>query len=201
MNIFSNPNEMIKFARNFINNRINSLEKDVKYCLTESNSSIQYAPFPALLYCFSTIDLLGSLLEGDASRKADTTNNSKRYMKCFMNYTTDQADLLVYMFRHKLVHLAQTQFVYTDKSGRKITWRYYHDNPEKHLKIEELDIALNITSTYNIHTTHQFNLGIMQFMFDIKDSVLKPNGYPNALETNPTLQTNFVNAIEQIYQN
>ena len=64
MTIFANPNEMIKFARDFVKNRIYSLEKDVKYCLTESNFPIQYAPFPALLYCFSTIDLLGSLLEG-----------------------------------------------------------------------------------------------------------------------------------------
>ena len=77
MKFFTDANEVIKFSREFVTNCINSLEKDVKYCLMETNSSIQYAPFPALLYCFSTIDLLGSLLEGDASRKSHTTNNSK----------------------------------------------------------------------------------------------------------------------------
>jgi len=69
------------------------------------------------------------------------------------------------------------------------------------LRIDELNIPINITSTYNIYATYQFNLGIMQFMLDIKDSVFRPHGYLDALETTPALQTNFVNAIEQIYQN
>ena len=167
----------------------------------ETNCPIRYATFPALLYYFSTIDLLGSLLEGDASRKAVTTNNSKRYMKCFMNYAIERTNLLIDIFRHKLVHLAQPQFVYTDNQGKKITWRYYHNNPENHLRIDELDITINVTSTYNIYATHQFNLDIMHFMLDIKDSVERPNGYLEAIETTPSLQTNFVNAIEQIYQN
>jgi hypothetical protein len=201
MKFFSDANEVIKFSTEFVKNRINSLEKDVKYCLMDSNSPMQYAPFPALLYCFATIDLLGSLLEGDASRKSDTTNNSKRYMKMFMNYTIEQTNLLIDIFRHKLVHLAQPQFVYIDNHGKKITWRYYHDNSEKHLRIDELDITINVTFTYNIYASYQFNLGIIQFVLDIKDSVLRPNGYLNALETTPFLQTNFVKAIEQIYQN
>ena len=131
MKFFSDHNEVIKFSRGFVNNRINSLEKDVQYCLLKNNFPNKYAPFPALLYYFSTIDLLGSLLEGDASRKADATNNSKRYMKMFMNYTIEQTSLLIDIFRHKLVHLAQPKFVYTDNQGKKITWIYYHDNSQK----------------------------------------------------------------------
>src|SRR5215217_3637812 len=122
MNLFSDVNDLIKYSRKFVKDRINSLEKDVKYCLIETNFPIKYAPFPALLYCFSTIDLLGSLFEGDASGTADTTNNSKRYMKFFMNYTKEQSDLLIDIFRHKLVHLAQPKFVYTDNKGKKFTW-------------------------------------------------------------------------------
>jgi hypothetical protein len=201
MKFFSDHNEIIKFSRDFVKNRINSLEKDVRYCLRETNFPIQYAPFPALLYCFATIDLLGALLEGDASENAQTKNNSIRYMNCFMNYTKEQANLLIRIFRHKLVHLARPKFVYTDNNqGKKIIWRYYHDNPEKHLRIEELDSTINITSTYKIHATHQFNLGIMQFMVDIKDSVERPNGYLHTLEITSDLQTKFVKAIEQIYE-
>ena len=201
MNFFANPNEMINFSRDFVRDRINSLEKDVQYCLMENNSPKQYAPFPALLYCFSTIDLLGSLLEGDASRKADTTNNSKRYMKWFMNYTIEQTNLLIGIFRHKLVHLGQPKPVYTDKQGKKFTWIYHHNDAEKHLKIEEVHLSISITSTYSIQVTHQFNISIMQYMFDIKDSVERSTGYLNALETTPALQTTFINAIEQIYSN
>jgi hypothetical protein len=199
MNIFANPNEMIKFARDFVKNRIYSLEKDVKYCLRESSSPVKYAPYPALLYCFSTIDLLGYLLKGDI--ESGTTINSKRYMKGFMNYTTEQTDLLINIFRHKLVHLAEPKFVYRDTKKRNITWKYYHDDAENHLKIEEVNLTINITSTYSIHATHRFNIGIMQLMDNIKDSVERSTGYLDTLETTPNLQNNFSNAIEQIYQN
>jgi hypothetical protein len=165
----------------------------------DNNSPAQYAPFPALLYCFSTIDLLGSLFEGDASRKADTTNNSKRYMRRFMNYTLEQTNLLIDIFRHKLVHLAQQKIVYTDNQSKKFTWIYHHNDAEKYLKIEEVNLSISITSTYSIQVTHQCNIGIMQFMLDIKDSVERSRGYLNALETTPALQTNFINTTEQIY--
>jgi hypothetical protein len=195
---------MIKFSRGFVEERIKSLEKDVQYCLRENNSPIQYAPFPALLYCFSTIDLLGSLLEGDASKGAHTTDNSSRYMICFMKYTIEQTHLLINIFRHKLVHLAQPNPIYTDKStGKKYAWRYFHDNSEKHLKIEEVNQgnpSTCITSTFSIKFTHEFNISIMQFMIDIKESVEQPNGYLHTLKTNPGLQTKFIKAIEQIYQ-
>jgi hypothetical protein len=71
-----------------------------------------------------------------------------------MNYTKEQTTFLIETFRHKLVHLARPQPVHPDNSqGKKFTWRYHHDNREKHLMIEELDITINITSTYNIHAT------------------------------------------------
>ena len=38
MKFFSDPNEIIKFSRKFVGNRIDSLEKDVRYCLRENNN-------------------------------------------------------------------------------------------------------------------------------------------------------------------
>jgi hypothetical protein len=106
MSYFVNGNELIKFARDFVTNRINSLEKDVKYCLQEpyNSSTPIYAPFPAMIFCLSTIDLLGALNAGDARRKGNTVRNSKNYMQRFMNYTGEQSFLLIEIFRHKLIH-------------------------------------------------------------------------------------------------
>jgi hypothetical protein len=113
---FSETNELIQFARKFINNRVDSLEKDVSHCLRKP-----FAPFPAILYCFSTIDLLGALYAGQGAEKdpatgnkVNTTANSKRYMEKFMNYTEEQRHLLMDIFRHKLVHLAQPKAVIKD---------------------------------------------------------------------------------------
>ena len=204
MNHFSEQNELIKVARDFVRNRIDSLEKDVRYCLRDKPqpSSPLDAPFPALLYCFSTLDLLGSLSEGDASRNAKTPDNSKNYAQRFMNYTEEQSNLLIQIFRHKLVHLAQPKFVYHDSvKSRAITWRYYHDNQEEHLKIEKLppNSKITITSSWEIPVGYEFRVGIIQFMNDIKNSVERPGGYLHSLETIPDLQDRFKKAIEQIY--
>lgn len=141
MNHFSEQNELVKFARDLVRNRIDSLEKDVTYCLRDQAQppSAPYAPFPALLYCFSTLD--------------KTPYNSKNYAQRFMNYTEEQSNLLIQIFRHKLVHLAQPKFVYHDSvKSRDITWRYYHDNQEEHLKIDKLppNSKITITSSWEI---------------------------------------------------
>jgi hypothetical protein len=40
MSYFVNNNELIKFARDFVTNRINLSDKVVKYCLQEPDSSL-----------------------------------------------------------------------------------------------------------------------------------------------------------------
>jgi hypothetical protein len=153
------------------------------YCVQEPSdlSSAAYPPFPALLYCFSTIDLLGSLYAGDASRSADTVNNSKKYAQHFMNYTEEQSHLMIQIFRHKLVPLAQPKFVYQDRSkSRRVTSTYLHDDREKHLRIEKLppNSKIVVTSDWDIPIDHVFMIGILQFMNDIKNSTERPSGLP-----------------------
>ena len=70
---FKNQTDLLDFARKFLRQRIMSLNKDVKHCLREP-----YAPFPAILYCFSTIDLLGALYQGQAEKKI--TIRTKAYL-------------------------------------------------------------------------------------------------------------------------
>jgi len=51
----------------------------------------------------------------------------------------------------------------------------------------------------SIPVIHEFNISIMDFVRDIKDSVNSPNGYLDLLEKTPYLQDRFEMAIEQIY--
>jgi len=122
MRRFAQQTELITHARDHIENRVNSLEKDVRHCLQG-----ELAPFPAILYCFSTIDLLGAFVCGRADKKAPTTAQSIHYMTSFMGYTTENANLLLNLFRHKLVHLAQPDPI-VRRDSELITWRYYHNN-------------------------------------------------------------------------
>ncbi len=84
MKCFADTNELLRFAKTFLDERVDSLQKDVSHCLQEP-----YSPFPALLYCFATVDLLGALLEGNAKRIRKSTDHSKAYMERFMYYTEE----------------------------------------------------------------------------------------------------------------
>ncbi|MFH1282154.1 MAG: hypothetical protein ABII27_00640, partial [bacterium] len=169
--------------------------KDITHCLSEP-----YAPFPAILLCFATIDLLGALSNGDASRKAKTSEQSADYMKKYMNYTDEQAQLFIKIFRHKIVHLAQPKAV-TEYNGKKVTWRYWHNNAEHHLNLSKLKeaVEVSITSAYSIKADYEFEISIMHIVKDISNSVKKPEGYLHSLETNVDLQDRFEKAISEIY--
>lgn len=192
---FAEQRELIKFAKDFIKERIDSLNKDVHHCLQEP-----FAPFPALLYCFSTIDLLSALYEGDATRNVPTTRLSAEYMQRFMNYTEEQSRLLQKLFRHKIVHLAQPKTVVKDNS-RLICWRYWHENQKHHLKLVKLPQGskFHVTSSWKISCDYEFNVSISHLVNDIRNSVESPNGYLASLQKIPDLQDRFEKAITQIY--
>lgn len=119
MPVFASQSELETFAERFIKPRLEAL-KDTQHCLTPP-----YAPFPAILLCFSTIDLLGALAAGNAGPRAPPTAQSVAYMRCFMNYSADQAELLQKLYRHKLVHLAQPKTAVAH-SGKMVTWCHEH---------------------------------------------------------------------------
>lgn len=195
MRRFAEQKELIRFAKDFIKERIDSLDKDVFHCLQEP-----FAPFPALLYCFSTIDLLGALYAGDATKNAPTTRQSADYIQRFMNYTAEQSRLLQSLFRHKIVHLAQPKAIIEDNS-RLISWRYWHESQEHHLKLVKLpqDSKVQVTSSWAISCDYELNISISHLAKDIRDSIESSNGYLASLQKTPDLQDRFEKAIEQIY--
>jgi hypothetical protein len=201
---FPDKNELKRFARYFLKERLDSLQKDVIHCLQQP-----YAPFPAILYCLSTIDLLGALNAGQASKKdpktnkhVDTTANSKQYMRQYMGYTDDQINILVDLFRHKLVHLAQPRPCIS-YNNKVVVWEYVHNYTTKHLLLEEAppNSKIQIKSDWSISVQQIFTIGIMQLKDDIQDSVYRHRGYLDLFERNTSnLQDMFEKAIEEIYQ-
>jgi hypothetical protein len=83
MRRLAHQNELVRYASDFVENRVNSLESDARHCLPEDPNDKRIAPFPIHLYCFATIDLLGALMSGRADRKAPTTEQSIQYMTKF----------------------------------------------------------------------------------------------------------------------
>jgi hypothetical protein len=145
---FVQQNELVRHARGFVENRVNSLESDAKHCLPEDPHDERIAPFPILLYCFATIDLLGALMSGRADRKAPTPEQSIQYMTSYMGYTNENAKILLDLFRHKLVHLAQPNPIIR-RDPEVITWRYHHNNSQLFATLDYfLEIGIKLKSIY-----------------------------------------------------
>lgn len=202
LNRFPDQNELKRFARNFVKERIESLQKDVIHCLQPP-----FAPIPAMLYSLATVDLLGALRAGQASKKdpltganVNTKKNSETYMQLFMGYTQEQTELILEIFRHKLVHLAQPRPLYSYKN-KTVVWQYVHENTPNHLILEDLSSPTKflIKSDWPVNIDQVFTLGITQFVQDIRDSVLRHGGYLDRLETDTTILDNFRKAIEETF--
>ena len=201
---FPDKNELRRFARRFVKERMDSLEKDVIHC-----SQQPFAPFPAILYCMSTIDLLGALSAGQGSKKRSKNKQECRYYskfkelhEQFMGYTDEQASLVADLFRHKLVHLAQPKPC-VSYNNNVVAWQYDHDYTTKHLILENAspDAKIQIKSDWSITISQIFTIGIMQLKDDIHDSVYRHGGYLDQFESNTNkLQSMFEKAIIEIYQ-
>jgi hypothetical protein len=196
MGAFADTAELVQFTRVFLRDRTDSLQRDVLVCTHAAT-----AAFPAILYCLSTIDLLGALLGGDAKSSSGVSDRAKAYARRFMHYSVDQCDLLWGVFRHKIVHLAQPNPVKLFK-GKKTTWGYWHDDAGHHLTLVPLDPALREirASGLLIEAEQRFEISIRHLGVDIVDSINAPGGYLHTLASDPDLQDKFTKAITEIHE-
>ena len=196
MAAFADTDELIQFARTFLRDRTESLQRDVRVCTHGAT-----AAFPAILYCFSTIDLLGALFGGDAESQKGMTGRSKEYARRFMHYSDDQCLLLWDVFRHKIVHLAQPNPVKEFKC-KKTSWGYWHNDGEHHLKLVPIAPPIHkaVTSGLSIDAEQRFEFSFHHLVLDIVDSVHLPGGYLHTLASDKVLQDKFTTAVGQIYK-
>jgi hypothetical protein len=195
---FANTQDLLKLAKDFIDRRMSSLKNDVNHCIKTE----PYAPYPALIYCFSNIDLLGALSAGKAGKSANITQQSKNYMKHFMGYTEGQSALLQCIFRHNLVHLAEPLLSVIEYKSRRIAWQYNHYNLVNHLIFIPAATTNNhvqITPNWSIEFDEIFEISILGLAEDVVKSVYKDDGYLQKLEKDNSLQTHFEEAIENIH--
>ncbi len=197
-------NSTVTNARRLLKERIDSLMKDVSYCILDNKNHERWpAAFPALLYCFSTIDLLGCLywkctLSNKNQQKKcldeysnGVTNKSFNYMMDFMHYPELESKLIQKVFRHKIVHLAQPS-PSQKYAGKEYSWAYSHNDRSKHLKI-----FVEPTMQVSI-----FHISIWSLTEDISDSVFGSTGYLGKLADDTPeghdLREKFNNAYKEI---
>jgi len=184
----------MSFANKFVvDDRLNSLENDVYRCVPrvqDKSEGTEYAPFPALLYCFSIIDLLGALYAGNA-RSGQTVKNSENYMKDFLKYPLDKLQLFQKIYRHKIVHLSQPKSAMSH-NNQIIAWKHDENDLSKHLTISLIPRTVDIYGKAKIQRDGLYIVSTWALKNDIKDSVLRSgDGYLARLSTDIDLQKKF----------
>ena len=151
------------------------------------------------MYCFSIIDLLGSLHAGNA-RSGKTTDNSAKYVEKYLNYPKNKAQLLQKIYHHKIIHLSQPKPAMLHNKPI-IAWRHDENEPSKHLTIVPTSGNVDLSARLGqIHCDAQYIVSIRVLKEDIKNSVIRSkDGYLEDLRGNTDLQNKFVIAINQIY--
>jgi hypothetical protein len=202
--MFLDSNSLVNYAEKFLKERLDSLWSDVNKCLSSG------CAFPALLYCFSVVDLMGALSCGYATDGSHSRGNFKEYMIKFMKngsttprerYTNEQADLLLEIYRHKIVHLAQPKLV-VEKDSRLIGWRFEISSTSHHLALEcgPKTLIRTILTPKQIYYDHVFVISISQLACDIIESVNESKGYLQKLRSGyKSMQAHFDDAVYQIY--
>lgn len=181
--------DLEELAKGILKERTDSLQNEVRHCILRDKKTREApAPFSALLYCFSTVDLFGSLYTGRFDEHSDT-QNAKVYMKDLMFYTDLQITLLQQIFRHKLVHAAEPKWLYED-NGEFYSWGCYTNYRAGHLRHRILDRDAH---------ANDFSISIWSLVEDIVDSVYRNSGYLNMLLNNQNGRfDNFSKAFEKL---
>jgi hypothetical protein len=184
------PHHIIeKYAEGFLKRRMYTLYYDIERRMDSFNINKYRVPFnlgnnvygkrakvyfPALMYCFSIINLLGSLYCGQVGKRSYETEKSFLYMKNFMKqsnakgnplYNDDKISLLINGHRHKIAHLAMPQNI-MEYDNKVITWKLSGEDYDIKQHMELIDnqnpqAKLIIPSTYN-----PYELKIDQIDFD-----------------------------------
>jgi hypothetical protein len=120
---FKSDKELVKFARAFFRNHVESFSKDLAICMTRDARG-HHAYFPALITCIAFADLMSGLHAGTLRHQG--LKELKRYAGKFMKaeYTSDprRLDILYEFLRHKIAHLAHPYAVF-DTVTKQRTFR------------------------------------------------------------------------------
>jgi hypothetical protein len=183
---FKSNKELVKFARAFLRNRLETFNKDVAICLTP-NARGEHAYFPALMICIAFADLMSGLYAGTLRTRG--SKELKRYARKFMKdeYTSDRRrlDLLYEGLRHKIAHLAYPYPVFDTVTARsktfkgqrrrRVTWDVHASKPGLAIEVDDSKAGYLPKVSYNPPWDVSYNclitVSVLSFKTDIVSSI------------------------------
>lgn|GEM_PF-3462459 len=120
-------------------------------------------------------------------------------MKKYMKYNSDDVELILKMYRHKIVHLAMPKPI-IEHNGKYLSWKLHDENSNNHLKKDNIPRDISIFGYRKDYYDEKFIINIQKFKDDIIESITRPtDGYLAELKNDGQLQKKFEIAINQIY--
>jgi hypothetical protein len=174
--------------------RISSLRNDVARCYWWPINALnppQLAPFPAAMYCFSTLDFFSSFWAGWNDGSSKSTNPSKPATKAnqtvrmtdflvhFLHYGKKEAYLAICLWRHKTMHTGEPRRLKNEnKPGEFYDW-CIGPGGIPHMTIQD------------VSGVWVLGFDCQKFADDLNEGVFGKAGYVQALRGDPGLQTKY----------
>lgn len=203
---FSNVNELVGYAKKFVDHRIEIFRKDISICL-KADKKQRHAYMPALITCISLLELFSGLYAGKLTWiKLD---GIIEYSKKFLDtnaYTCDRLAILYEMFRHKIAHLSIPYGVFDTHSvgknhiltiapRRLITWHINATSRNPPIDIYPEKGFLTEQPPWPVNYDHKCKVSIHRLRVDICKSATGTGGYLDNLKSDAKARKHFENCM------
>jgi hypothetical protein len=207
---FTSTQDLLSFARKFLDDRVEPFRADVAICLTPDVNGHR-AEFPALITCIGFLELLTSLYAG--SLKVNGLAKLQNYATKFMdaaNYDSLRLKVLYVVFRHKLAHLSFLHFVFDTKDQRefkgekrmRITWTVDHEMqpvPINLIGYPKDKFLRRAVTPWSMSYNCRAEISVPKLQNDVIDSLFGQTGYFQLLKTDAGIQENFAKCIKVMF--
>lgn len=198
---------VIRFAKIFVRRRLKGFKKDIDICLKPDENK-SHAYMPALMACFSLLDLFSGLYAGQMS--GHNHEQLIKYMRDFAppNRYDDYCLKVAYVgFRHTLAHLSHPYFVLnTGKDNRLkqkqmlLTWTISEEENDPPIELITLQKPKKIKrqpTPWALSYDHRIHISIPSLARDTVDTAPR---YLAKLEHDEDLQVKFRKCMCEFYQ-
>lgn len=171
-------------ARDIFRDRVDSLEHDIRRCFWPIAEPGAPGPafFPAVMYCFATLDYFSSFWAGwnrQAPSGQNQTDRMVAFQELYLLYPRKEGQIAIQFWRHKLMHTAEPRLLRDPATNEEYYWST-GANPQNHMRLVVLD-----TQKFALHFCPPV------FARDLREGIFGPAGYFDELRTNPALQTKY----------
>ncbi len=204
---FKSDKELVKFARAFFRNHVESFNKDIAICMTRDAHG-HHAYFPALITCIAFADLISGLHAG--TLRHQTLRELKQYAQKFMKaeYTSDprRLDILYKFLRHKIAHLAHpypvdtvTKQTVPGQPRRRVTWTVYASKRRPAIEVVDFTTQQFLSKTvrpWPVSYNCRIKVSIRSFQIDIVRSI---SGYLRHLQLDRKAREHFAKCMIEYF--